>query len=92
RTAGGSLACVEEDIDPTGPFGEFILTVLLAVGALELNNLKASWSTAKIRAVERGAQIGPTPYGYLRDEDGTLRPYGLPVVRRLWLSRSAPRA
>jgi DNA invertase Pin-like site-specific DNA recombinase len=83
RTAGGSLACIEEDIDPTGPFGEFILTILLAVAALELNNIKASWQTAKERAVERGAKIGPTPFGYVRNLDGTLRPHPdeAPVVK-----------
>ena len=70
--AGGHLAFIEEDIDPTGPFGGFILTILLAVGELELNNLKASWRTAKTRAHERGAKIGPTPFGYRRQEDGTL--------------------
>ncbi len=31
QALGGHLAFVEEDIDPTGPFGSFILTVLLAV-------------------------------------------------------------
>jgi DNA invertase Pin-like site-specific DNA recombinase len=83
RLAGGSLACVEEDIDPTGPFGEFILTVLLAVSALELNNLKASWRTAKTMAVDRGVTIGPTPFGYRRQEDGRLEPDPdtAPIVR-----------
>lgn len=32
QALGGHLAFVEEDIDPTGPFGSFILTVLLARG------------------------------------------------------------
>jgi DNA invertase Pin-like site-specific DNA recombinase len=72
QRAGGALAFVEEDIDPTGPFGQFILTILLAVAVLELNNLKAGWRTAKARAIERGAHIGPTPLGYKRTGDGTL--------------------
>lgn len=72
QAVGGALACVEEDIDPTGPFGEFILVILLAVAALELNNLRASWRVAKERAHERGAKIGPTPFGYRRREDGAL--------------------
>lgn len=82
--AGGALACVEEDIDPTGPFGGFILTVLLAVAALELNNVKAGWVTAKASAMSRGAVIGPTPYGYQRRDDGTLEvdPVAGPVVGR----------
>jgi DNA invertase Pin-like site-specific DNA recombinase len=60
QAAGGHLAFVEEDIDPTGPFGSFILTVLLAVATLERDNLVAGWRTAKARAVDRGAKIGPT--------------------------------
>jgi DNA invertase Pin-like site-specific DNA recombinase len=68
----GALAFVEEEIDPTGPFGEFILTVLLAVAALELNNIRAGWRSPKERAHGRGAKIGPTPLGYVRREDGEL--------------------
>jgi DNA invertase Pin-like site-specific DNA recombinase len=70
QAAGGKLAFVEEDIDPTGPFGEFILTVLLAVAALELNNIKASWATAKARANDRGVKNSRAPFGYRRIRDG----------------------
>jgi hypothetical protein len=73
QAAGGSLAFVEEDIDPTGPFGSFVLTVLLAVATLERDNLVTGWKTAKSRAVERGVPIGPTPFGYLRGDDATLQ-------------------
>jgi site-specific DNA recombinase len=74
QAASGVLAFVEEDIDPTGPFGEFILTILLAVATLERENLVQGWKTAKSRAVERGVKIGPTPYGYGRRADGVLEP------------------
>jgi DNA invertase Pin-like site-specific DNA recombinase len=74
QALGGHLAFVEEDIDPTGPFGSFILTVLLAVATLERDNMVAGWQTAKRHAIERGAKISPTPYGYRRREDGTLEP------------------
>lgn len=89
--AGGALAFVEEDIDPTGPFGEFILTVLLAVGALELNNVKAGWRTTKERANARGAYNGPTPVGYVRVADGDRRgcldrdPATAPAVREAFV-------
>ena len=73
QTSGGHLAFVEEDVDPTGPFGSFILTVLLAVATLERDNIVSGWKTAKARAMERGAKIGPTPLGYLRQPDGTLQ-------------------
>lgn len=76
QSLGGHLAFVEEDIDPTGPFGSFILTVLLAVATLERDNMVAGWQTAKRHAIERGAKISPTPYGYRRREDGTLEPDG----------------
>jgi DNA invertase Pin-like site-specific DNA recombinase len=74
HAAGGHLAFVEEDIDPTGPFGSFILTVLLAVATLERDNVVAGWKTAKSRAVDRGVQISPTPYGYRRLDDSCLEP------------------
>jgi DNA invertase Pin-like site-specific DNA recombinase len=75
HAAGAHLACVEEDIDPTGPFGTFILTVLLAVATLERDNAVAGFEEAKRRAVERGAYISRTPYGYRRQADGTLAPH-----------------
>lgn len=74
HAAGGQLAFVEEDIDPTGPFGSFILTVLLAVATLERDNVVAGWKTAKTRAVDRGVKIGPTPFGYARADDACLVP------------------
>jgi len=70
HAAGGVLAFIEEDIDPTGPFGEFILIILLAVAALELNNIKAGWRGAKATAMKRGAVMGPTPYGFRRIQGG----------------------
>lgn len=70
--AGGHLAFVEEDIDPTGPFGSFILTVLLAVATLERDNIKKSWAIAQERAIARGAMVTKTPLGYRRRDDGTL--------------------
>lgn len=74
QAAGGVLASIEEDIDPTGPFGSFILTVLLAVASLERDNLVAGWKTAKGRAVDRGAKISRTPFGYGRRPDGGIEP------------------
>jgi site-specific DNA recombinase len=74
QAANGVLAFVEEDVDPTGPFGEFVLTILLAVATLERENLVQGWKTAKSRAIERGVKIGPTPYGYRRRDDGVLAP------------------
>ncbi|MEJ7787837.1 MAG: recombinase family protein [Solirubrobacteraceae bacterium] len=82
HAAGGHLAFVEEDIDPTGPFGSFILTILLAVATLERDNLVQGWKTAKSRAMDRGVTIGPTAFGFRRGDDSCLEPdpvYG-PIV------------
>lgn len=66
------LAFVVEDIDTSGPFGKFVYTIMLAMSELFLDTIKAGWRTAKTRAVERGAHIGPTPFGYARGPDGIL--------------------
>jgi site-specific DNA recombinase len=66
------LVFVVEDIDTTGPIGKFVYTVMLAMSEYFLDSIKAGWRVAKARAVERGAHIGPTPYGYKRADDGTL--------------------
>lgn len=73
EAAGGHLAFVEENIDPVGPFGSFLLTVLLAVATLERDNLSSGWRSAKSRAVARGLKIGVAPLGYEKAEDGRLR-------------------
>lgn len=82
QAADGALACVEEDVDPTGPFGSFILTILLAVAALEVENLTAGWRTARERAAARGVQMGPAPFGYRHGAHGVLEvdPHDGPVM------------
>lgn len=71
---GARLAFTFEDIDSSGPMGKFVYTLMVAMAEFFLENIKAGWTTAKTRAIERGAHIGPTPYGYLRGADGTLYP------------------
>jgi DNA invertase Pin-like site-specific DNA recombinase len=75
QAAGGQLALVEEQIDPTGPFGQFLLTVLLAVATLERDNAAANFEESKRRAMQRGAYVSRTPFGYERRDDGTLKPH-----------------
>jgi site-specific DNA recombinase len=74
HAAGAHLACVEEDIEPTGPFGRFVLTILLAVATPERDNAVAGFEEAKRVAVPRGAYVSRTPFGYQRNEDGTICP------------------
>lgn len=51
-----------------------VYTILLAVSEAFLENVKAGWREAKSRAVERGAVISRTPFGYTRSGNGTLHP------------------
>jgi site-specific DNA recombinase len=79
------FASCHERIDPRTPEGKFMLTSFLANAELFLDQIKAGWTTAKARAVARGAHIGPTPIGYQR-ENGRLIPdphYG-PAIRELF--------
>lgn len=52
-----------------------------------LGALSESWETAKTHAIERGVKISPTPFGYQRQEDGTLslHPDEAPIVREAFL-------
>jgi site-specific DNA recombinase len=73
--AGKRLAFVTEDIDTSGPMGKFVYVVMLAMAEYFLDNIKASWLTARERAVKRGAYVGRAPFGYERGEDGTIHPH-----------------
>lgn len=69
---GGTIAALDLGIDPTTPFGEFGMTIMLAMARMERRRLSDSWDVAKERAMDRGVKIGPTPFGYVREADATL--------------------
>jgi DNA invertase Pin-like site-specific DNA recombinase len=70
---GQVFASCHERIDPRTPEGKYMLNSFLANAELFLDQAKASWWTAKSRAVARGAHIGPTPVGYRRVAKGEQR-------------------
>jgi site-specific DNA recombinase len=88
---GQVFASCQERIDPRTPEGTFMLNSFLNNAELFLNQAKASWWTAKARAIARGAHIGPTPIGYKRipkgeERSGCLLPdpvYG-PAITKLF--------
>lgn len=89
--AGQVFASCHERIDPRTPEGKYMLTSFLANAELFLDQAKASWWTAKARAVARGAHIGPTPIGYERiakgeKGSGQLAPHPTyaPAIRELF--------
>ena len=73
--AGGSIAALDLGIDPTTPFGEFGMTLMLALARMERRRMSETWEQAKNRALDRGARMGPTPFGYSRTQDGLLEPH-----------------
>jgi site-specific DNA recombinase len=73
--AGGSIAALDLGLDPTTPFGEFGTTIMLALARMERRRMSEAWEHAKTRALDRGARMGPTPFGYTRDDDGLLVPH-----------------
>jgi site-specific DNA recombinase len=75
REAGGELLSVEDNFDSSTPMGKFAMHMLLALGELELDRIRESWSTAQRLAVERGVHIASrAPTGYRRRQDGRLEP------------------
>jgi DNA invertase Pin-like site-specific DNA recombinase len=72
---GGSIAAVDLGLDPTTPFGEFGLTIMLALARMQSRRIEEMWLAARTRAVDRGVHIsGQPPTGYQRRGDGRLAP------------------
>ncbi len=63
-----------EQLNAATPEGRYMLTQFLAIGELFVERIRASWLTAKGRAVDRGVHIGPTPVGYLRAKPEPTKP------------------
>ena len=68
--APGSLALLDLGIDPATEFGEFGLTVLLALARMQWRRYKRQWATAQERATARGVWMARVPLGYRAIETG----------------------
>lgn len=72
---GGTLAAIDLGIDPTTPFGEFALTVMLGLAHMQSRRIGDMFLESRTRAVERGQHIsGHEPFGYLRGRAKILYP------------------
>lgn len=90
--AGGQLAAIDLGIDPATEFGEFGLTIMLALARMERRRITAGWANAQRRAVARGVHIASRcPTGYVRRDDGRLEPHptDAPVVAELFRMKAA---
>jgi site-specific DNA recombinase len=83
---GGAVVAVDLGMDPSTATGEMMWTFLLALARYQWRTLAESWEDAKGRALDRGAKIGPTPFGYRRRDDGTLEehPERADIVREAY--------
>jgi DNA invertase Pin-like site-specific DNA recombinase len=70
------LVLLDLGIDPSTEFGEFGLTVLLALARMQWRRYKRQYASAQRRAAARGVWIGPAPLGYRKDKRGALEPDG----------------
>jgi site-specific DNA recombinase len=71
---GGKLAIVDIGVDPTTIFGEFAVTLLLALARMQARQIGENWNTARQAAIDRGVFVGGfVPPGYLKGDDGRLR-------------------
>ena len=77
--APGRLALLDLGIDPSTEFGEFGLTVLLALGRMQWRRYRRTWSVAQARAIKRGVWVGATPFGYRTTVAGHDK-HGKPVT------------
>lgn len=79
--AGGTIAVVDLGIDPTTTFGEFAITVMLALSRMQSRQIGDKWGVARGNAIDRGVFVGGTvPVGLRKREDGRLERD--PTVRR----------
>jgi DNA invertase Pin-like site-specific DNA recombinase len=73
--AGGEIAAVDLGIDPTTPFGEFAMTLMLGLARMQRRQIADSWRESQRRAVARGVHIASRPpTAYVRRDDGRLFP------------------
>lgn len=89
--SGGKFAAIDMGVDPTTEFGEFGLTIMLALARMQRRRVTASWRDARARAVARGVHVASaTPTGYRRREDGVLEPHPVyaPVITDVFRQRA----
>ena len=72
--AGALFASVAESFDITTPMGRMVVNIMLSIAQWELERITDNWVDVNVRAVKRGAHVGPTPFGYVKDENSRLSP------------------
>lgn len=92
QTVGGTFVSVQDGLDLNTPTGKLVLRIMFSMAEWELDRIRSSWETAKLKAIERGVHVGAwCPFGYRRGSDGRLRPHRsrAAVVTELFRRRAA---
>lgn len=92
RDPPAQLAVVDLGVDPTTMWGEFAMTLMLALARMQRRQLTESWSDSQSRAIARGEHF-MEPFGYTRGEDRRLHPDGdAGAVRQVFEMRAGGRS
>jgi hypothetical protein len=88
--AGGVFVSVQDGLDLSTPTGRLVLRIMFSMAEWELDRVRASWATARARAIERGVHLSAAPIGYRRRSDGRLQPDPVsgPVVAEVFRRRA----
>ena len=71
--ANGSFVSAQDGLDLRTDTGRLILRVMLSMAEWELDRIRATWESARERAIDRGVYLGRTPpFGYKRGRDRRL--------------------
>lgn len=76
---GVRVRSMTEPFDTQDPTGRFLLTILAGVADLERETIKERTQAGIFRAVANGVWPGPAPFGYKKNDDGTLTPDETPI-------------
>jgi DNA invertase Pin-like site-specific DNA recombinase len=75
RDAGGVFVSAQDGLDLRTDSGKLVLRIMLSMAEWELDRIRTTWRTARLRATARGIHLGRTaPFGYRRTRDGRLEP------------------
>lgn len=68
--AGAVFFSVQDGADVPTSAGRLHQRMMLSLAEFELDRITENWDTSRERAVGRGAHIGVTPFGYLKQKHG----------------------
>jgi len=89
---GGEIAAIDLGIDPTTPFGEFGMTLMLALARMERRRLADTYAQSQSRAVDDGIHIARAPAGYVRENGKRSKlvpdPAVAPLIREAFARRA----